>query len=114
MIVALRVASGNERVWAGRDGGFEVMLKAATVLSSIIALIAWAAGASAADVAAGAAKAEEICSECHDPADWEGEDAASLEAMIRDVVSGSVKHKKKLDLTDAEIENIAAYWASGG
>jgi mono/diheme cytochrome c family protein len=90
------------------------MLKSATALGSIVALMAWTAGANGADVAAGAAKAEEICSECHDPADWEGEDAASLEAMIRDVASGAVKHKKKLNLTDAEIENIAAYWASGG
>ena len=63
---------------------------------------------------AGKAKAEEICADCHDPADWEGEDAAALESMIKDVVSGAVKHKKKLDLTEAEIANVAAYWASGG
>ena len=90
------------------------MFKKIVTAASIVTLMAWAAGVQAADVAAGEAKAEEMCSECHDPADWEGEDAASLEAMIKGVVSGEVKHKKKLDLSDAEIANIAAYWASGG
>lgn len=90
------------------------MLKKIVTAGSLVALMAWTVSASAADVAAGKAKTEEICAECHDPADWEGEDAASLEAMIRDVNSGAVKHKKKLDLTDADIANIAAFWASGG
>ena len=90
------------------------MLRKIVTAGSIAALMAWTAGVNAADIAAGKAKTEEICGECHDPADWEGEDAASLAAMIKDVNSGAVKHKKKLNLTDADIANIAAYWASGG
>jgi hypothetical protein len=52
--------------------------------------------------------------ECHDADDWEGEDAASLESLIRDIVAGKVKHKRKLELSAAEIANIAAYWGTGG
>jgi mono/diheme cytochrome c family protein len=90
------------------------MWKKLVTAGSVATLMAWTAGVQAADVEAGKAKVEEICADCHDPADWEGEDAATLQSMIKDVVSGTVKHKKKLDLTDAEIANIAAYWASGG
>ena len=48
------------------------------------------------------------------PDDWEGEDAASLEELIRDIVAGKVKHKRKLELDAAEIANIAAYWGQAG
>lgn len=68
--------------------------------------------AQAADVAAGKAKTETICNECHEAADWQGEGEADLQALIKDVVAGKVKHPKKLQLSDAEIANIAAYWAA--
>lgn len=68
--------------------------------------------AMAADIAAGRATAATACAECHEPRDWEGESAESLESLIRDVVNGSVKHSRKVQLTPAEIANIAAYWAS--
>lgn len=67
----------------------------------------------AADVAAGKAVADKQCLECHEAADWEGEDAASLASLIRDIVGGKVKHKRALQLSEAEIQNIAAYWARG-
>jgi hypothetical protein len=63
---------------------------------------------------AGKAAAQAKCSECHDADDWEGEDAASLESLIRDIVAGKVQHKRKLNLTSAEMTNIAAYWGSAG
>jgi mono/diheme cytochrome c family protein len=53
-----------------------------------------------------------VCSECHQSADWKDTSEAELATMIKDVVSGKVKHAKKLQLTDAEIADIAAYWAS--
>jgi cytochrome c553 len=65
----------------------------------------------AADAGAGRSAAT-ACAECHEPRDWEGETQASLESLIRDVVKGSVKHARKISLSDAEIANIAAYWAS--
>jgi mono/diheme cytochrome c family protein len=72
-----------------------------------------AASASAADVAAGRIAANAKCVECHEADDWEGESAASLESIIRDIVAGKVKHKRKLELAPAEIANIAAYWGAG-
>lgn len=82
--------------------------------SAIAALASIASTASyAADAQAGRSAAQSKCTECHDADDWEGEDAASLESLIRDIVAGKVKHKRKLDLTAAEIANIAAYWGQG-
>jgi cytochrome c553 len=78
----------------------------------VCALSVAAYGAAVAgDAAVGKAKADAICSECHEKADWAEEDAASLEAKISSVVAGKTKHKKKLSLTDEEIKGIAAYWA---
>jgi mono/diheme cytochrome c family protein len=64
----------------------------------------------AADPAAGRAIVDKNCSKCHVKADRKGQDAAALEAAIKDVVAGKTKHKKKLQLTDAQIADIAAYW----
>jgi mono/diheme cytochrome c family protein len=85
------------------------MLKLAGLLAVSVAM---SGAAVAADAAAGKAKHDEICSACHEKADWAGNDAATLEAKIKDVVSGKTKHKKALKLTDAEIANVAAYWSS--
>jgi mono/diheme cytochrome c family protein len=71
------------------------------------------AAALGADVQAGRRAAQSKCIQCHEADDWEGEDAASLESLIRDIVAGKVRHKGKLELTPAEVANIAAYWAAG-
>lgn len=78
-----------------------------------IGLIGWCGVARSADIAAGRTAAQTKCVECHEADDWEGESAASLESIIRDIVAGKVKHKRKLDLTPAEVANIAAYWGAG-
>jgi cytochrome c553 len=88
------------------------MLKTSLTLVTAISLLSWGTAAWAADVAAGEAKADEACADCHEPGDWEGENAASIAAMIKAVVAGEVKHKGKLNLTDTEIANIAAYWSA--
>jgi cytochrome c553 len=80
----------------------------------IIALLfglSTAATVRAADTQAGKTVAQAKCNECHEADDWDGEDAASLESLMRDIVAGKVKHKRKLELTSAEMTNIAAYWA---
>lgn len=64
----------------------------------------------AADVQAGKAASQAKCIACHEADDWEGESAASLESLIRDIVAGKVKHKQPLQLTPAEVADIAAYW----
>jgi mono/diheme cytochrome c family protein len=79
-----------------------------------LALFLSCAGAQAADVKAGKVAAQAHCIQCHAADDWDGEDAASLESLIRDIVAGKVKHKQKLSLSDGDIANIAAYWGQGG
>lgn len=74
--------------------------------------VAMCGAAVAGDAAAGKVKVDEVCSECHEKADWAGKDAATLECQIKDVVAGKTKHKKKITLTEAEAANIAAYWSS--
>lgn len=80
---------------------------------TIAALFCAAGAVQAADAQAGRGAAQSKCAQCHEADDWEGEDAASLESLIRDIVAGKVKHKNKLELSAAEIANIAAYWGQG-
>jgi mono/diheme cytochrome c family protein len=95
------------------------MYHARTMSTELKALLILAASlgvsgvSQAADVQAGRATAQSKCAQCHDADDWEGEDAASLESLIRDIVAGKVKHKNKLELSAAEIADIAAYWGQG-
>ena len=79
----------------------------------VVSMSSWMSNANAADIAAGRATAQAKCSQCHEADDWDGESAASLESLIRDIVGGKVKHKGKLELTPDEIANIAAYWGAG-
>lgn len=66
----------------------------------------------AGDAKAGEAKAEP-CLECHEPAeDFADTSAAEIEESIKTIVAGGMKHKKKLTLSDADIADIAAYFAS--
>jgi cytochrome c553 len=69
--------------------------------------------AQAGDAAAGKAKAD-ACADCHDPADFKGEDVASLTDMIKNVAGGKTKHKAKIQVSDADAADIAAFWAAGG
>jgi mono/diheme cytochrome c family protein len=68
----------------------------------------------AADVAAGKARFNSICAECHDSADFEGEDLNALRGTLRRISNGEIKHKKTVQLSDREIADLAAYMASGG
>lgn len=92
------VSSGSRQLYAGAA-------LTALVLSSLSA-----PSVQAADVQAGKAASQAKCSACHEPDDWEGESAASLESLIRDIVAGKVKHKQPLQLTPAEVADIAAWW----
>ncbi len=80
----------------------------------VVAIVLASCGgvAVAADVAAGKAEVDKVCSACHESADWKGKSAAQIETQIKGVVAGKTKHPKKLDLSDAQIADVAAYWAS--
>jgi cytochrome c553 len=82
------------------------------VLSTIASLGLCSMVSQAAD-ANGKAAAQK-CVQCHEADDWEGESAASLESLIRDIVAGRVKHKVRIELSDAEVAAIASYWGRGG
>jgi len=64
--------------------------------------------------AAGKAKFEAACAECHEAGDFEGEDAKALADSLKKIASGEMKHKAKITLSEAEIASVAAYMASGG
>ena len=66
-----------------------------------------------ADAAAGKAKFTAACAECHEVADFEGEDAKALADTMKKIVAGQAKHKNALKLTDAEIASLSEYMAAG-
>jgi len=67
-----------------------------------------------ADAAAGKATFTNVCSECHEVGDFDGEDPKEVATTIKSIVAGTTKHKKALKLTDQEISDVAAYMAAGG
>lgn len=74
--------------------------------------LAFSGAAFAGDAAAGEKKAE-ACMECHDPGeDFAGASADEIAGKIKGVVGGQTKHKKKLTLSDADVADIAAYFAA--
>jgi mono/diheme cytochrome c family protein len=75
---------------------------------------ACAAGWTVSAQAGGKEKFAADCGECHEAADFAGEDAKALEASIKKIVKGEQKHKSKLTLTDAEITELAGFMAAGG
>lgn len=85
-------------------------IKTLTVLSAA----AMFAGYGSAALADAKATFNDVCAECHETADFEGEDAKALEANIKKIVAGQMKHKKAIKLTDAEAAEMAAFMAKGG
>lgn len=86
-------------------------------LSIVITLAAGLAGYSGgalADAAAGKETFTDVCAECHETADFEGEDAKEVGDSIRKIVAGQMKHKKALKLTDQQIADVAAFMVAGG
>ena len=83
------------------------------VMTGAFAMLAGFGSAVHADAAAGKATFTAVCAECHDVADFEGEDAAALRATLKQIVAGTQKHKEPLKLTDAEVADLAAYMAAG-
>lgn len=90
------------------------MKRLSAIALGVVAVAGWNASALAADAAAGKAKFASACAECHEAADFEGEDAAALTDTLKKIVAKQAKHKQALTLSDAEIANLAAYMATGG
>jgi mono/diheme cytochrome c family protein len=88
------------------------MSRRMTVFAVAAVLVFCTEVAAAADPAAGKAEVDKVCSACHESADWKGKSAGQIETQIKGVVAGKTKHPKKLDLSDAQIADVAAFWAS--
>lgn len=75
-----------------------------------LGLSGWSLSASA----DGKATFEKTCAECHEAADFAGEDVAGLTDSLKKIVAGQQKHKAKLTLSEADIAAVAAYMSTGG
>ena len=84
------------------------------LLATAVAGLLGGSIAAGADLAAGKARFNSVCAECHDSADFEGEDINALADTLRQISQGQIKHKKTVNLTDQQIADIAAYMTSGG
>jgi hypothetical protein len=51
----------------------------------------------------------DVCVECHERTDWEGETTTSVEQTLRGIMTGKVKHKAKLTLTESEVIAMAKF-----
>ena len=87
-------------------------MKTRTIVLAAAMALGFSGAALAGDAAAGKDKAAS-CAKCHEPADFAGQAAGDIEAKIKDIVAGKAKHKSKLTLSDADIGDIAAYFATG-
>ena len=85
-------------------------IKALMVVSAAAVL----AGYGSAALADAKATFNDVCAECHETADFEGEDAKELTATIKKIAAGQMKHKQAIKLTDAEATEMAAFMAGGG
>lgn len=66
-----------------------------------------------ADAPSGKALFETICSGCHESDDFKGENPNFIAEKIGKVMSGEIKHKKKLSLTHEEAAAVAAFMTNG-
>ncbi|HEY5719050.1 MAG TPA: hypothetical protein VIW02_01580 [Gammaproteobacteria bacterium] len=75
--------------------------------------LAFSGAAMAGDATAGEKKAE-ACLDCHEPAeDFAGQKADAIAASIKGQLAATSKHKPKLTLSDADVADIAAFFAAG-
>jgi mono/diheme cytochrome c family protein len=88
-----------------------VSYRSNVLIAALTALVP-AMAAHAGDAQAGKVVADKTCASCHQAADWKDVSEAELQEMIRNVASGKVKHMQKPTLTDAQIADVAAYWAA--
>ena len=69
-------------------------------------------GLANADVTVGEKLSEDVCSDCHFVEEAEMTDLGVTFESIKGIVDGTVKHRKKLKLTDEEIASLIEYFAT--
>ena len=60
----------------------------------------------------GAELSEELCYDCHYVDEGEMAELDATFEKIKGIVDGSVKHRKKLKLTDEEIQSLVEYFST--
>ena len=65
-----------------------------------------------ADSAAGQKIFSGTCAACHQLKSYAGKSDAVLETQVKGIVAGTIKHPKKLTLSDDDVANVAAYISS--
>ena len=90
-------------------------MKIRNLLVASLAAVGFAGYGAVAHAEAAAAKKmfNDVCAECHEGADFEGEKAADLAATIKKISAGQMKHKKAIKLSDQEAADMAAFMAGG-
>lgn len=74
-----------------------------------ITLVLWFATSMEAEAATPAETFKADCAECHEAIDFSGEPVKEVQDSLTSIVNGTIKHKKKLTLTPAEISAMAAF-----
>lgn len=77
-----------------------------------MAILAVSYSTHAADSAAGQKTFQTTCAGCHQFKSYGTKSSTELETDIKGIVAGTVKHPKKLTLSDADVANVAAYIAA--
>ncbi len=90
------------------------MKKNAWIIAGVALLpcLVGSVAAHAADSAAGQKTFTATCAACHQLKSYAGKSDAELETELKGIVGGTIKHPKKLTLSDDDISNVAAYISS--
>ncbi len=51
----------------------------------------------------------DVCVECHEQTDWQGENAKDVENTLRGILTGKVKHKAKITMNEFEMIAMSNY-----
>jgi mono/diheme cytochrome c family protein len=92
--------------------GAESMSIAPFVAAAALGLLAAGPSANGADSAAGQKIFAGTCAACHQLKSYAGKSDAELETEVKGIVAGTIKHPKKLTLSDTDAANVAAYISS--
>jgi mono/diheme cytochrome c family protein len=82
------------------------------VATAAVGMFAAYIPAYSADSAAGQKIFSGTFAACHQLKSYAGKSDSDLETQVKGIVAGTIKHPKKLTLSDADIANVAAYISS--
>lgn len=80
--------------------------------SLIILAGIFSCGIASADIAEGERISQDVCYDCHFVDEGEMAELGATFESIKGIVDGTVKHRKKLKLTDEEIKSLIEYFST--